>query len=50
MVAEIAHAAARLMLAGRKSREEVLAAMLCLRPVENRSGTQSSAEGIVAGA
>jgi hypothetical protein len=45
-VAEIAHAAARLILAGRKSREEVLAATLCLHSVENRCGTGPMAETV----
>ncbi|MGA2138711.1 MAG: hypothetical protein ABSH14_07610 [Verrucomicrobiia bacterium] len=48
-MAEIAHAAARLMLAGRKSREEVLEAVLCLHSAANQCGTQSRAEGISAG-
>src|SRR5208283_5433932 len=49
-VAEIAHTATRLMLAGRQSRKEVLAGMLCLRSVENQCRTQSRAEGIVSAA
>jgi hypothetical protein len=46
-VAEIAHTAARLMLAGRKSQEEVLEAVLCLHSAANQCGTQSRAEGIL---
>jgi len=39
------------MLVGRQLRERKkgLAAMFCLRSVENRSGMQSKAEGIVSG-
>jgi hypothetical protein len=44
-----AHSVARRMLAGRKSREEALEAMLCPHSAANECRTQSRAEGILPG-